>query len=150
MLSKLIKLCTPRVAPPTQLFIAAGVWTTMGLVLMTRALGLLYPTTWIIACTIMLVGLILGMLKAKMILDPVADRIIARIQLKNQPSCLGGLFSLRNWAIILTMIILGKILKHLALPTTIQGTLYSLVGIALLYSSRLMWIAWHQLPRSSR
>jgi hypothetical protein len=40
------------------------------------------------------------------------------------------------------MMILGRILRTIGLPKPILGLIYGAVGIALLFSSRLIWRAW--------
>lgn len=148
MLSALFSRCTPRTSSKTQLLIAACVWTGVGLLLTTKGLCLVRYAAWSVLLIIMAGGICLGILKGKFVLDPVASKIITRLQLKNTPSCLGGLFSIRNWLLILAMIVMGKILGTIPLAATIKAMLYTLVGIGLIYSSRLMWIAWQQAPAS--
>lgn len=91
-------------------------------------------------------GLSLGIIKSRLIFDKVAGKVITRIRLKDRPSCLGGLFSLRNWLLILCMMILGKIMGTLAVPIEVKSVMYMLVGSGLCYSSRLMWTAWKKTP----
>ena len=148
MLSAFFSRCTPRTSSKTQLLAAACLWTGVGLLLATKGLYLVRYAAWSVLLIIMAGGICLGILKGKFILDPVASKIITRLQLRNTPYCLGGLFSIKSWLLILGMIFLGKILAIMPVPTTIKAVLYILVGTGLMYSSRLIWIAWRQAPAS--
>ena len=91
-------------------------------------------------------GTVTGMIKSRFILDKIAQRNILRIRSKPAFACLGGLFSFRNWSLILVMAAFGKIMGALPLNTGLKTGIYVMVGSALGYSSRLLWKAWRNLP----
>lgn len=91
---------------------------------------------------VILIGLMLGMVKGRFILDRVAAKIILHIGSKPTRACLGGFFSVRNWMLIAVMIIFGRTLSVLPIEAGIKTGLYVMVGSGLAYSSRLLWRAW--------
>ncbi len=132
----------PRGGRRTQLLLAEIMWTLVGSGLLTVGLrwivqhygqpGLLYVMPF----------LVLGLVKAFFVLDPIAGRTIDRIEVRGDSHCLGGFFSFRSWALILGMMAAGQILRATPLPRADLGFVYAAVGLALLVSSRALWRAW--------
>jgi len=133
---------TPRAYPSTRLLTAALVWSAVGLFLTLKGVYLFREDSWGIVLAVILAGAILGLIKSRLILDRVAARIVLHIGANPSRACLGGLFSLRNWALIGVMIVFGRTLGALPLNAAIKTGLYVMVGSGLAYSSRLMWTAW--------
>ncbi|MBE1424601.1 hypothetical protein H4684_001235 [Desulfomicrobium macestii] len=133
---------TPRAYPGTRLLTAALAWSATGVFLSVKSVYLFREGSRGIVLAAVLVGLILGMVKGRFILDRIADRIILHIGAKPTRSCLGGLFSVRNWMLIAVMIIFGRTLSVLPIEAGIKTGLYVMVGSGLAYSSRLLWRAW--------
>ncbi|GAB1408911.1 hypothetical protein MASR1M90_00650 [Desulfovibrionales bacterium] len=133
---------TPRTSPRTQLLTAACVWTGMGCLLFLKGAyfshSVAFPTR-IIFCG---AGIALGLAKSRLVFDRAARAIIRRIRQKAVPTCLGGLFSVRNWALIGLMMLLGKAMVWVSVPLEWKALVSLLVGSGLAYSSRLMWAAW--------
>jgi hypothetical protein len=132
---------TPRACPRTRLFTAALVWSAVGFFLVMKGIylfqGELGGITFALA-----IGMFLGLLKSRYVLDRVAQKIIVRIGARPARACLGGLFSVRNWVLIAVMIVFGRTLGALPFHAAIKTVLYVMVGSGLTYSSRLMWSAW--------
>lgn len=84
----------------------------------------------------------LGLGKALLVLDRTTLRNIARVKSRGEDRCFGGFLSPRVWILVIGMMILGRILRTIGLPKPILGLIYGAVGIALLFSSRLIWRAW--------
>ena len=133
---------TPSASPGTHLFTAGLFWLCVGLFLTLK--GQLFltgtPLTSRFAVTVLCPGL--GLPKARFLFDRASPKIIKRIRSRQRKYCLGGLFSFRNWGLILSMILLGKVISWTPLPDLLKGAVYHMVGPGLVFSSRLMWRAW--------
>ena len=143
---RLVDKLTPRVKPETRLFSAAIAWLAIGFFLTVKGAWILRTETWKMTLFSSAIGLALGLLKSKIIFDRAAIKIIAHIGSRPQKACLGGLFSPRNWILILTMAVFGKIIGALPIPPALKTACYVMVGSGLGYSSRLLWRAWRNSP----
>ena len=143
---RLIDKLTPRVTSETRLFSAAIAWTAIGFFLTAKGTWVSHTETWQTTLLPLASGLTLGLLKSKIIFDRVAVKVIAHIGSKPQKACLGGLFSARNWILILVMAVFGKIIGTLPIPPAIKTACYVMVGSGLGFSSRLLWRAWRNSP----
>lgn len=151
-----LELHKPRGSARSQLFLAEMMWTVVGSMLL--GLGLLWIVRryhgpgWAYAAPF----LVLGVVKALLILDRVARRTIHRIRTRGDDHCVGGFFSPASWGLILGMMLLGQVLRASPVPRADVGFLYVAVGSALLISSRMLWREWLHLrparvrPRSER
>jgi hypothetical protein len=133
---------TPSAAPRTHLFTAGLFWVVVGLMLTIKGQLLLLGTSLPVHLAITIAGTGAGLLKGRYVFDRVAGKIVGRILARQRKYCLGGLFSFRNWGLILCMIMLGRIVSWTPLPDIIKGAVYHTVGPGLLFSSRCMWRAW--------
>jgi hypothetical protein len=133
---------TPAASPKVHLLTAGLFWNIAGLTLTIKGQYFLLsaPVPLHLALSLACTGL--GMLKAWYIFDKAAAKIIRRILSRQRRYCLGGLFSLRNWGLILCMILLGKFISWTPLPDPAKGAIYHVIGPGLLFSSRLIWQAW--------
>ncbi|SFJ12896.1 hypothetical protein SAMN04488082_101394 [Desulfomicrobium apsheronum] len=138
----MLERITPRAYPRTRQLTAALVWSGVGFFLSAKGIYLFQEDSWGMLLAVIVAGAILGMFKSRLILDRVADRIILHIGAKPSRTCLGGLFSVRNWLLIAVMIIFGRTLSVLPIEAGIKTGLYVMVGSGLAYSSRLLWRAW--------
>ena len=89
-------------------------------------------------------ALLAGTMKSLFILDKVATRNIDRIEKMHDGACIGSVYSIRTWLLVICMIALGRFLRRSVLPGEYIGTIYLLVGWGLFLSSRLMWRVWIQ------
>ena len=137
---------TPRAYPRTRLFSAAIVWDCVGAFLCIKGMYLSFGRPVEIIMTALLVGLCLGIVKSRIVFDRVAEKIIKHIGSRPSQSCLGGLFSVRNWALIFVMAFFGKALGALPIHSALKTGLYVMVGSGLGFSSRLLWRAWRNSP----
>lgn len=142
MLPKILDRLTPRVYPHTRLLTAALVWSAVGSLLTAKGLWISRhePTHLLLAA--IAVGSGMGLVKSRLVFDKVARKIVLNIDKKPRPVCLGGLFSVRNWALILVMSFFGRTLSALSMNTSLKAGIYVMVGSGLAFSSRLMWKAW--------
>lgn len=135
---------TPRTSKKTRLLTAAIVWSLTGTFLMLK--GVLFPQSGNSLILAALLGMSLGIMKSRLIFDATAHNIIRHIGTKPERACLGGLFSIRNWALILAMSLFGKAIGALPLSAAVKTCIYVMAGCGLAYSSRLLWTAWRRSP----
>ena len=101
------------------------------------------------AAPLVAVGAIaIGAVKSRLVLDRAARKIIERIRVRGDGRCLGGFLSLRTWALVVVMMVAGRLLRG-TVARSIVGPLYLAVGTALVLSSRLSWRAWRRERRDS-
>lgn len=129
----------PGVNNSTHLILAALFWTAIGTVLFVRGLYLLngFDTVWMIipaAC--------FGWLKSRFVLDKVARKNIDRILTLQDGACLGAVFSMKTWGLVLMMSLLGVIIRHAPISQQIVGFLCIIIGFSLVFSSRYAWKTW--------
>jgi hypothetical protein len=91
---------------------------------------------------LLLVGVVAGLVKSRLVLDRTAAKILSRIASRGEGRCVGGFLSVRSWLLVLGMILLGRVLRGGLLPTPAVGVLYVAIGTGLLASSRVAWRAW--------
>ena len=140
MAGKLSKL-RPNASSTVHLVAAASLWTVVGLSLILRG------TVWLIAIDrlwIIVPGLVVGTLKSFLVLDRSAKKNITRILSSRDGKCIGGMFSLQTWLLVLVMMTSGIILRNSSLPKEFLGLFYVAIGWALVFSSRNAWIAWKE------
>lgn len=142
MLPAFLDRLTPRTSPRTRLLTAAVVWTTVGAFLCAK--GLLISRQEAMGPLLLTIAtsLGLGLIKSKFVFDKVGVKIVSRIENKPRSACLGGLFSFRNWILIIVMSLFGRAIGSLPLNASLKTGIYVMVGSGLAFSSRLMWAAW--------
>ncbi|MDH4139666.1 MAG: hypothetical protein OEV43_03755 [Coriobacteriia bacterium] len=120
-----------------QLVLGALLWTAAAGILGFRAF------TWLVEApaAFVVVGVAVGLLKARFLLDGAASRAVSRIQARGRDACAGGFLSLWSWALVLLMISAGHALRLTSLPRPWLGLLYAAVATALLFASRKYWRA---------
>lgn len=126
----------PDVSLKTRLFLAALLWSCIGLMLLWRGGSAVFAMDreWLLP-----VALVLGSFKSWAILDRVALKNIDRILAKGEFSCLGGIYSWKTWLLVAVMIVLGRLLRASSLQAWLVGLIYVTVGWSLLWSSRKAW-----------
>lgn len=133
----------PGASLRTHHFLAASIWSLVGIMLMTKGGSYLYAVgrLWLF-----LPALAAGTGKALFLLDKSARKNLGRLSDKQDGACLGGVYSARMWALVALMMVLGWSLRRLGLPGELLGTLYVAIGWALFFSSRLIWQRAMRLP----
>jgi len=127
-----------QVTRQTHLRLAFCLWAAVGFGLLTAGLR------WISGsdATTMSVGLglavalLLGVVKGGLVLPKIARKNIARIHLLPIQSPVYCTFSVKSWALVLLMILIGRGLRAVGLPLFFIGLIYVAVGLALLLGSR--------------
>lgn len=127
----------PDVSIKTRIFLAALLWSCIGLMLMWRGGYAVIGTgkEWLL-----LVSLLIGSVKSRMVLDRVAVKNMTRIFEKGEYSCLGGVYSWKTWLLVLVMIAFGRLLRASSLQVWLIGIIYVTVGWSLFWSSRKVWL----------
>jgi len=142
----LIKL-KPGVPRQVHLLLAASLWSIIGIFLMIRGMSWLATTEklWLI-----LPAMIAGSLKSLFILDNSARKGVYRLLALADGTCLGAVYSIKTWLLVLIMIGSGFVLRHSSLPKELLGGLYMTIGWALFFSSRHAWQAWRSLSNQQK
>lgn len=134
----------PGVKTGTHLLLSAFLWTAVGILMLCRGGFLLTDQrSWPV---LLVAGLFAGSLKSRIILDPVARQAVERIRTFRDGTCLGAVYSVKTWLLVLCMAASGGIMRSLSLPVELLLFLYLMVGWGLLCSSRLAWRAWMDGP----
>jgi hypothetical protein len=105
-------------------------------------------TSWLLAVErlwIIVPALIAGTLKSLFFLDNTARKGVHRILEMADGTCLGAVYSIRTWLLVLVMMGSGMVLRQSTLPRELLGGLYVAIGWALFYSSRHAWQAWRHI-----
>lgn len=131
----------PAVRRNTLLFASAGLWTAIGLLLLAKGLYRWYQIP-VHYPSIIAAGILIGSIKSLWILDKSARRGIDRILDFDDSTCLGAVYSIKTWILVLCMMGLGVILRNSFLPMSLLCFIYFTIGWALLFSSRLAWREW--------
>lgn len=135
----------PRATYRHQLLLAGLMWSLVGFFLF------MYGSRWAFSegknwgsFALILAGILLGVAKARFILDPVAQRVTDRILKRGDGRCVGGFLSLRSWTLVAAMILFGRLLRCCLFTTALAGMVYITVGTGLMLSSRLAWKGWRK------
>ena len=136
----------PNVSVKTRIFLAALLWSCIGLMLLWRGGNAVVGTgrEWLLP-----VSLLVGSLKSWAILDRVASKNMTRIFDKGEYSCLGGVYSWKTWLLVMGMIVFGRLLRASSLQVWLVGLIYVTVGWSLFWSSRKVWVKLRNLSSCS-
>lgn len=117
-------------------FLAASVWSLVGFFLMIRGGLFLHAVgrVWL-----MIPAVAVGTVKSLLMLDKAAQKNLLRLSEKEDGDCLGGVYSVKMWGLVVMMMGMGWLLRHSSLPDEVIGMLYAAIGWALLLSSRVVW-----------
>lgn len=129
----------PVVARRSQMLVAAILWSSVGTLLLCRGVQILIVRGQFMWFA---VALVLGLIKARMILDRSATKIAERIGRLKERSCLGAMYSWKTCIWVVLMIIAGRLLRISPLPILVLGVIYTAIGEALFLSSRILWQHW--------
>ena len=146
-MSSWLETYKPVASSRLQLLLAGCTWSTVGMGLICVG------TYWVVSNNgynigLLVISLCLGFGKSLLVLDRVAKRIVKRIELRGEGRCLASFYSLGGWAIVILMMVMGRILRSAGISYSILGVIYAAVGTGLLVSSRLIWLAWKRHPQA--
>lgn len=131
----------------SHLLLASLLWSAAGLMLAARGMHWLAVHHWLILAV---PALLLGTLKSSFILDKTAKKSIDRILRLQDGTCLGAVYSVKTWMLVLLMMSMGGALRHSPFPRPLLGMLYITIGWALVWSSRHGWRAWQKMAGKSQ
>ena len=131
----------PAAKTKTLLLLSASLWTVIGCLLVTKGLYRLasLPDYKLV---IVFFACITAAVKARFMLDRTAIKGIKRILNFKDGTCLGAVYSVKTWLLVLCMMGMGVILKNSSLPMGLLSFFYLTIGLALIGSSRHGWKAW--------
>lgn len=134
---------TPRSGTRAQLFSAAVVWAVGATILILRGIGYVHDRHW--HAWALGAALVLGVVKARYLLDGVANKAVARVFVRGR-ACYFGFFSWKSWLLVGLMMGGGITLRHLivhpgVVGAGIMGALYIGIGTALALADRIFWTA---------
>lgn len=132
----------PGVSIRTLLFLSAFLWSVIGALLLGKGLYRLHLAHSHWPLFLVTAAIAAGTLKSFLILDRAATQGINRILTFRDGTCLGAVYSVKTWILVLCMMTVGVILRHSPLPMLLLCYMYLMVGWALIWSSRLAWWAW--------
>lgn len=138
----------PAAAMSTHLMLAWLMWAAVGAGLAGFGARWLWEAVPDLAPWIALGAVAIGVLKSRLVLDGAARRVVERIRARGDGRCLGGFLSWRTWGLVVLMMAGGRVLRG-AFAHGIVGTLYIVVGWALILSSRITVRAWWEARRAA-
>jgi Ca2+/Na+ antiporter len=146
-MSSWLETYKPVASSRLQLLLAGLMWSLVGVGLICVG------TYWILSTSSHIMGLLaislcIGLAKSLLILDRVASQIVKRIALRGEGRCMVSFYSLRVWAIVIIMMLMGRILRGTGISYSLLGLIYAAVGTSLLMSSRSIWLAWKDHPQA--
>ncbi|MDY0087821.1 MAG: hypothetical protein RBS78_04660 [Coriobacteriia bacterium] len=136
-------LSPPRAIAGTeraQLALAGVLWLAAATMLGTRGAGWLMGSKWTLVLA--LAAVVLGVVKARFLLDRVARSAAVRIRERGPDAPVAGFLSLRSWVSVGAMMTVGFALRLLGTPHLVLGLLYTAITTALLVASRVYWCAF--------
>ena len=131
----------PGVKRRTHLLLTAILWTVIGLLLLIKGSYRIVQVSEY-QVVIIITAFILGTFKSIFILDRSARKSIDRILDFKDGTCLGAVYSIKTWLLVVCMMGMGIILRNSFLPLSLLCFIYFTIGWALLFSSRLAWQTW--------
>ena len=132
----------PAASARAHVLTAALLWTCVGIGLSVAGVRWCVQATSKPVFGLLIGGVLIGVFKGKVALSRTAAKSAARIARRGDGTCLGGFLSWKSWVFVLAMMGLGIFLRHSAVPRWILGVLYTAVGVALLWGSRVYWAEW--------
>jgi hypothetical protein len=132
-----------RAAVQTQIVSAAVMWLIGAAILLVRGLGYIQGRSW--HSWALAVGLALGVLKSRYLLERVAAKAVDRIRAQG-PAFFLSFFSLRSWGLVAVMMGGGIAIRQIVVAPDqigagILGAVYVGVGTALVLADRVFWHA---------
>jgi hypothetical protein len=143
-MSSWLETYKPPASSRFQIFLLATIWTIVGasLAFVGGYWLLTSGDNKIMLSILIVVAAGVGLGKSSLVRDRATHKFISRIQHRGEDKCVGGFLSVKGWALVAGMMLLGRVLRSLPISSSFLGAIYAAVGIGLLFSSRLIWRAW--------
>ena len=148
-------VATGRDTRRLQKFLAAAIWTAVGVGLSAAGCWWMYLGFhwWALLLAVPMIAL--GFVKGRFILDKMAKKNVARIAERGPGAPWWGFYPLRTWILVAIMMGTGIVLRTVipdivwkgaaatpALYFACIGLIYLAVGVALIHASRTWWGAF--------
>lgn len=142
--SRLIERIQPKTSVRVQLFCAAAMWTIGASILTIRGVGYLHDRYW--HAWILAIGLAIGVVKSRYLLDRIARAAVDRIRAQGRAPFL-TFFSAKSWLLVGLMMGGGIVIRNIfvhpnVIGAGILGAVYVGVGTALALADRIFWQAF--------
>jgi hypothetical protein len=141
-MSSWLETYKPTASSRFQLWLAGAMWTAVGIALTFVGGHWLLTTDGYKILILTAVAVCLGIGKSFFVLERAAHNFVSRIQLRGEGKCVGGFLSVKGWALVGGMVLLGRLLRSVGIPRPILGLVYAGVGLGMVISSRIFWRAW--------
>jgi hypothetical protein len=117
--------------------IATALWAMVGLGLLTAGLFFLFGDIGIGVPSMVtsIAALAVGAFKGSVVLPKIAKKNKDRILALPEASPFYMTFNAKSWLLVLSMILLGRLIRFAGTPHFVVGGIYMAVGIALLLGS---------------
>ncbi len=149
LLPRTLKKFKPSAKRRTIVLLSAMLWSVIGVVIIVRG-GCRLGQTGVAFPYILILAPLTGILKSYFILDKSARRSTERILRFEDGRCLGAVYSVRTWCLVLCMMAFGIVLRKSSLPVSVLSFFFIAIGSALVFSSRLAWLEWINYNRRSK
>ena len=146
-MSSWLETYKPVASSRFQLWLAGAMWTTVGVGLTSVGGYWLMKTGGDKLVIFTLLAVLLGIVKSFLVLERAAHRFANRIQLRGEGKCVGGFLSVKGWALVVGMMLLGRVLRSAGISYTVLGLIYLGVGVGMVTSSRIFWLTWFNHSR---
>lgn len=138
----------PLASVRTQLTAGALMWMIGAGILLVRGGAYIQGRSW--HAWALAIGLVLGVLKSRLVLERVAAKAVDRIRSRGR-AWFFGFFSPASWGLIVLMMGGGMLLRRVVVHPDqvgagILGAVYIGVGTALLLADRVFWHAGFRRP----
>ena len=131
----------PAISRKSLILGAALTWSVGGVILIVRAASLMGQVDRSLPLALG-IAVVIGLLKGKLIFERVARKNVARIRSTSPHKdkiCLFAFQSLQSYLIVISMIVLGILLRQVGLRPLYLVMVYTAIGVALLVSSGLYY-----------
>lgn len=98
----------------------------------------------------LVIALAIGFGKGNFVLPKIARKNIARIEQLPAESPFYMTFSVKSWMLILSMMLIGTVIRLMGAPHIVRGTIYVAVGFALALGSRAYLVGRPLVPAGKR
>ncbi|MGD8372420.1 MAG: hypothetical protein PVI19_12795 [Syntrophobacterales bacterium] len=142
-MSSWLETYKPTASSRFQISLLATIWTIVGMSL-TAVGGYWLLTSGdnkVMILILLVVAAGVGLGKSLLILNRAAHKFISRIKHRGEDKCVGGFLSVKGWALVAGMMLLGRLLRSLPISSSFLGAIYAAVGIGMLFSGRVIWRA---------
>lgn len=129
----------PQAGLRPQLAAAALMWLVGASILLIRGVGYLRDEHW--ALWLLTTAVVLGVLKARILLDRVARKAVARIRTRGR-AWFFGFFSVKSWVFVIVMMGGGILLRRSGIHHGVLAVIYLGVATALILADRIFWSAF--------